>query len=298
MENSATENYNYNRGTQILIGNENIIELKDDYDHIDNSIEYIIENELMTDNKTDAYKELKELYNQTYTKGCLCKNDNCSSLEKCCHSQNYILSNNELILNKSRLSIDLIYECSINCKCTTTCLNRLVQFGPREHLKITEIFYDLNKQLGLACLVNIPEGGFVCEYIGEILTKDEAIGRNQFNDKYDKINYIICLNETCSDSSNEGIGQQTFIDPSLRGNIGRYLNHSCDPNCEIISVRTDGIIPKLGIFAKRHIKKMEELCFDYGCSTADHITLEKSINRKKCYCQSVGCRQYLPNFSY
>lgn len=295
MENSPNENYN--RGTLISTKNENIIELKDDYDHNDNSIDYIIENELMPDNKTDSYKELKELYNQTYTKGCLCINDNCSKTNECCHSQNYILSNNELVLNKRRLSNDLIYECSINCECQTTCWNRLVQFGPREHLKISE-FYDLNKQLGLVTLENIPEGGFVCEYIGEILTKDEAVRRSQFNDENNQMNYIICLNETCSDGTSEG--HQTFIDPSLRGNIGRYLNHSCDPNCEIISVRTDGIIPKLGIFTKRKIQKMEELCFDYGCkSTADdEITAEKSIGRKMCYCQSFKCRKYLPNFSY
>lgn len=292
MENSPTENYN--RGKLIKINKNIIIELKDDYDHNDSSIEYIIENELMPDNKTDSYRELKELYNQTYTKGCLCKN-NCSNTE-CCHSQNYILSNSELVLNKTRLSHDLIYECSTNCECPTTCWNRLVQFGPREDLKISE-FYHLNKQLGLISLRYIPEGGFVCEYIGEILTKDEAVRRNLFNDENNKMNYIICLNEVCLDGS--GRGQQTFIDPSSRGNIGRYLNHSCDPNCEIISVRTDGIIPKLGIFAKRDIQPMEELCFDYGNSTKDQqTTLEKSIDRKKCYCQSLRCRKYLPNFSY
>lgn len=295
MENSPNENYN--RGTLISIENENYIELKDDYDHNDNSIEYIIENELMPDNKTDSYKQLKELYNQIYTKACLCcENNNCSKTIECCHYQNYILSNNELVLNKTRLSNDLIYECSNNCECPTTCWNRLVQFGPREHLKISE-FYDLNKQLGLISLENIPEGGFVCEYIGEILTKDEAIRRSHFNDKKNQMNYIICLNETCSDGTSKGY--QTFIDPSLRGNIGRYLNHSCDPNCEIISVRTDGIIPKLGIFTKRNIKKFEELCFDYGCNTEEEQTnVVKSINRKMCYCQSFKCRKYLPNFSY
>lgn len=286
---------NYNRGTLIKTENKIILELKDDYDHHDNSIDYIIENELMPDNKTNSYKELKELYNQTYTKGCLCKNHNCSETKVCCHSQNYILKNNELVLNKTRLSNDLIYECSNNCECSTTCWNRLVQFGPREHLKISE-FYDLNKQLGLISLENIPEGGFICEYIGEILTKDEAVKRSQFNDENNQMNYIICLNEMCSDGT--GREQQTFIDPSLRGNIGRYLNHSCDPNCEIISIRTDGLIPKLGIFTKRKIKKLEELCFDYGSNTKDDQIVEKSIERKICFCQSFKCRKYLPNFSY
>lgn len=60
----------------------------------------------------------------------------------------------------------------------------------------------------------------------------------------------------------------------------------------------------LGIFSKRIINAMEELCFDYGENgnpTNDDTTATASspkcqaINRKPCYCGTKICRHYLPN---
>jgi histone-lysine N-methyltransferase SETMAR len=77
----------------------------------------------------------------------------------------------------------------------------------------------------------------------------------------------------------------------MKGNIGRYLNHSCDPNCEILSVRVDSIIPKIAIFTKRDVKENEELTFSYG-------TVNLENNKKLCFCGAQNCRIYLPNLSF
>lgn len=243
-----------NRGTSYEHNGQLCIELCDDYEHIDDSIEYVVENVLQTTNtQSESCFDLHEKFNSYIDLKCEChSNDNCTD-ETCIHGGNYVVHEDEelhefeLILNENRKSHDIIYECSEFCTCSPNCYNRLVQFGPRKYLKI-ENYSSLGKQYGLTTLKLIPRGAFICEYSGEILCKEETIERYRANDLNQKMNYIICLNERPMESKN-GDGNeviQTFIDPSRIGNIGRYLNHSCDPNCEIISVRVDGLIPKLG----------------------------------------------------
>ena len=54
-----------------------------------------------------------------------------------------------------------------------------------------------------------------------------------------------------------------FIDATKRGGIGRFANHSCNPNC-YVAKWTVGAKVRMGIFAKRNIKKDEELTFNYN----------------------------------
>ncbi|XP_030564190.1 probable histone-lysine N-methyltransferase set-23 isoform X2 [Drosophila novamexicana] len=82
-----------------------------------------------------------------------------------------------------------------------------------------------------------------------------------------------------------------FIYPAQRGNIGRYLNHSCQPNCEILPVRTNCPIPKVGIFAKHDIYANEELCFHY----AGEEHREGMSNGKPCLCGAPYCIGVIPN---
>ena len=49
------------------------------------------------------------------------------------------------------------------------------------------------------------------------------------------------------------------IDPTHKGNLARFINHSCDPNCV-----TDIVRGKIWINAIKNIKKGEELTYDYG----------------------------------
>ena len=54
-----------------------------------------------------------------------------------------------------------------------------------------------------------------------------------------------------------------FIDATKRGGIGRFANHSCDPNC-YVAKWTIGQHVRMGIFSNRAIKKDEELTFNYN----------------------------------
>lgn len=58
-------------------------------------------------------------------------------------------------------------------------------------------------------------------------------------------------------------GRPQFIDATKRGGIGRFANHSCDPNC-YVAKWTIGQHVRMGIFSNRAIKKDEELTFNYN----------------------------------
>lgn len=264
----------------------------DDNDHLSDDIEYILENILQENDDSDEYKELKEQYNSKIMNKCNCNESNCN--KNCIHGENYKIIDEELVLNEARNCKDLIYECHDDCLCcdNDNCLNRLVAFGPRNGLKIVEFS---GKGHGLITTEFINKGAFICEYAGEILTINEATRRDNINVKCKKMNYIFCLNEISllKDEANKQ-SVKTLIDPTYKGNIGRYLNHSCSPNCEIISVRVDSIIPKIGIFANRIILPMEELTFSYGTVDVNQVT----ENLRLCHCQSLNCKKYLPNLSF
>lgn len=246
----------FHRGICKKVDEKIYIELDDDYEHVDNNIDYIIENVLMdmpTIDKSKSCERLSNLFNSYYESYCNCGDttNSCNDSSMCKHGACYSIllkdhNERELILNKNRNGKDLLYECNSKCSCSiTVCTNRLVQFGPRKHLKIIQAM-NLTNQLGLSTEKFIPEGGFICEYAGEILTESEALRRNQENRNKNLKNYLICLNEYAQSSESQQC-IKTYIDAGRTSNIGRYLNHSCDPNCEILSVRIDGPIPKLGM---------------------------------------------------
>uniref|UniRef100_A0A1B0C352 SET domain-containing protein n=1 Tax=Glossina palpalis gambiensis TaxID=67801 RepID=A0A1B0C352_9MUSC len=83
----------------------------------------------------------------------------------------------------------------------------------------------------------------------------------QENDTTQRMNYVLSL---CEYISNGGGTTNkvllTTVDPSRKGNIGRYINHSCHPNCQIKTVHIECPLPKVAIFSKNFIKAGEELC--------------------------------------
>jgi SET domain-containing protein len=75
------------------------------------------------------------------------------------------------------------------------------------------------------------------------------------------------------------------IDPEIGGNEARWINHSCDPNCE--AIEEDG--GRIFIHALRHIDPGEELFYDYQLEVDDPITSEVTAE-SKCFCGSANCR--------
>ncbi|XP_034487793.1 probable histone-lysine N-methyltransferase set-23 [Drosophila innubila] len=275
-----------------------MFEINDDYDHKE-SLEYILENVLMTDDGSPEFKSLEDDYNSQLTLFCSCsaqKNSRiCNDSAHCCHGVGYLFNTEEaelVLVKNTNKRLPALIECNDLCECKLSqCNNRLVQFGPRKKL---EIFYSpLFKSMGLRTTVNIPCGAFICEYAGELLTLSEAKRRLKLIDKRGQMNYVLCLHEYARLEHNTDYqpSQITIVDPSQRGNIGRYLNHSCQPNCEILAVRINSPIPKIGIFAKQNISVNEELCFHYGGEEFEN----GSPDGKPCLCGAPNCTSVLPN---
>lgn len=80
--------------------------------------------------------------------------------------------------------------------------------------------------------------------------------------------------------------QIPIIDASEVGNLGRFFNHSCNPNIAIQNVFTDHHdirYPNTSFFTLRNIKAGEELCWNYGYEN------KKS---KECFCGTKQCNGF------
>ena len=75
-----------------------------------------------------------------------------------------------------------IYECNKFCKCNKTCLNRVSQNPIRLPL---QVFKTDRRGWGIRSLADIPAGGFICIYVGNLYTNEEANKQGQdFGDEY------------------------------------------------------------------------------------------------------------------
>lgn len=106
------------------------------------------------------------------------------------------------------------------------------------------------------------------EYMGEIVDESEYHRRRNFYAENGHKHYYFMQ-----------IGNGEVIDACRMGNVGRFMNHSCEPNCETQKWVVKGDL-RVGFFALRTIKAGEELTFNYNFQT------EKPI---RCCCGSSKC---------
>ncbi len=80
------------------------------------------------------------------------------------------------------------------------------------------------------------------------------------------------------------IDDDWVIDANQKGNAARWINHSCNPNCE--AVDEEG---RIFIEAIRSIRPGQELGYDYNITSEDRLTPAEK-KRWPCYCGSSKCR--------
>ena len=175
-----------------------------------------------------------------------------------------------------------IIECGKNCRCSTSCGNRVVGNGVRAALCV---FWTADgRGWGVRSVNPMRRGSFVCEYAGELISSAEAAERRRNAPDAASHNHYIL-------SAIEHVGSpqralRTIIDPTLKGNVGRYINHSCEPNLVTQIVRVGSFIPRLAFFCNRDIAAGEELAFHYGGGAGG--------GTKACRCGSQSCTGWLP----
>ncbi len=122
---------------------------------------------------------------------------------------------------------------------------------------------------------DLDKGERVIEYKGELITWKEC-DRRPPSDPNDPFHTFFF-------SLSNG---KHVIDASVGGNDARWINHSCNPNCE---AEEDEEENRVFIITKRAIKLGEELNYDYGLILDERITPTLKKNYE-CRCGSKNCR--------
>jgi hypothetical protein len=125
---------------------------------------------------------------------------------------------------------------------------------------------------GVFAVQPIAAGDTVIEYVGEVITWEEAQRRHP-HDPCDP-NHTFYFH----------IDGDHVIDALFEGNASKWINHACDPNCE-----SDERGGRIFIQAVRDIAAGEELNYDYGLVLDERYT-PKLKAEYACHCGSPLCR--------
>lgn len=125
---------------------------------------------------------------------------------------------------------------------------------------------------GVFAVRPLARGEVVIEYTGERINWKEALRRHPHDPNEPNHTFYF------------DIGGDRVIDANVGGNSARWINHSCQPNCE--ADEEDG---RVFIKALRAIKPGEELFYDYGLSTDERYTAAVK-KQYECRCGAKACR--------
>lgn len=124
---------------------------------------------------------------------------------------------------------------------------------------------------GVYALVPFAAGARIIEYTGEIISWDEAVERHPHDPEQPNHTFYFHL-----DSG--------MVIDGLRGNIARWINHACEPNCE-----ADEVDGRVFVHALRDLAPGEELFYDYRLVLDERHTA-KVKKQFACWCGAATCR--------
>jgi uncharacterized protein len=120
---------------------------------------------------------------------------------------------------------------------------------------------------------DIAEGDRIIEYTGRLITNEEADA--QCDDEGMRRHHTFLF----------GVDDAFTVDGANGGNEARFINHSCEPNCEsVIEGR------RVFIDALRDIRAGEEIAYDYWYTTDRGYSLEDLRRIYPCRCGAATCR--------
>jgi SET domain-containing protein len=127
---------------------------------------------------------------------------------------------------------------------------------------------------GVYAARSLKAGERIIEYKGERISWKEADRRPPSDPDDPNHTFFFALSDG-----------KTVIDAGSGGNAARWINHSCEPNCETEET-DDG---RVFIQAVRDIRRGEELNYDYGLVVDGRIT-PRLKRDYACRCGARGCR--------
>jgi uncharacterized protein len=119
---------------------------------------------------------------------------------------------------------------------------------------------------------DIPAGTRIIEYTGERISNAEADRR--YDDARMKRHHTFLFI----------LSSRTVVDGAVGGNQSRFINHSCDPNCETF---VEG--RHIYIYALHDIRAGDELAYDYRYDWMSKYTVD-DLAFYHCECGTTNCR--------
>jgi len=162
-----------------------------------------------------------------------------------------------------------------NCCLGSTCGNRRIAQRSWSVNKI-KVFDTQSHGWGVKANVCMKSDDLMIEYVGEIVS--EKVSEQRMIDAERAGSRHVYMMQLANDC---------VVDASKCGNASRFINHSCEPNCELQRWRVGDEI-RIGIFAIHDIQKNEELTYDYQLS---------AVQSFECRCGSNKCRGTLKHVS-
>ena len=152
---------------------------------------------------------------------------------------------------------------------------------------------------GLVALEDLDPGARVCDYTGALASRDAAKRREASDAAAERPTYVLSVVEHSFDDS--VAAWRTTVDATAVGGVARFVNHSCDPNCDVVPTRRrrTQLLPTLALVAKRRVPAGRELTFDYaglnGDATDDAScdAPETEHTATRCFCGARACRGWL-----
>jgi hypothetical protein len=146
-----------------------------------------------------------------------------------------------------------------------------------ESEKLYEVRTSKIHNKGVYAIKNIPKETIILEYLGEKITKeesdkrlDDSLKKHKENPEENAAVYIFELNN------------EYDLDGDIPNNDAKYINHSCDPNCDF-EIKDN----QIWLFAIKDIKEGEELTYNYG------FDFDEEYADHPCRCGSKNCVGYI-----
>ncbi|XP_010347014.1 histone-lysine N-methyltransferase NSD3 isoform X3 [Saimiri boliviensis] len=177
------------------------------------------------------------------------------------------------------------------CGLESECLNRMLQYechpqvcpaGDRCQNQCftkrlypdAEIIKTERRGWGLRTKRSIKKGEFVNEYVGELIDEEECRLRIKRAHENSVTNFYMLT-----------VTKDRIIDAGPKGNYSRFMNHSCNPNCETQKWTVNGDV-RVGLFALCDIPAGMELTFNYNLDCLGN-------GRTACHCGADNCSGFL-----
>merc|ERR1712059_40238 len=173
-----------------------------------------------------------------------------------------------------------------------------------------QVFKTASSGWGIRTLVDLPQGAFVCTYVGKLhgpgdeagledtyfadldlieVVEEQKEGYESDVESIEETEEVTSKLKCKSTREFFEVGQECFImDAKDVGNVGRYFNHSCNPNLFAQNVFVDSHDlrnPTLAFFTLRFVPAGTELCWNYNYKVG-----QVPGKRIDCHCGAENCK--------